>query len=170
MRIKNIPKYDGAGIYMIKGTNNDLVYVGSSVNIHKRLLEHERAISTKGGSTNRMRSMIKSEYQFDAAILEKVSGNHTKYYLHSREDYYIKKFNACGENGLNSIPASGHKNSTSALSKDLKCLISSINILNKRMNNIDSNKKYTEDLILSADKCTRIILESMLQNMQYIKN
>lgn len=170
MRIKNIPDYNGAGIYMIKGINNDLVYIGSSVNIHKRLLAHEYAISTNGGSSNKMKSSIKPEYQFEAIILEKIANNHTTYYLHNRENYYINKFNIHSDNVLNSVPASGYKNSTSELLKDLECLIGSINVLDKRMNGVIHNEKYTERLILSADKCTRSILESMLQKMQYIKD
>lgn len=170
MYIKNIPDYNGAGIYMLKGINNDLIYIGSSSNIRKRLLAHEHAIATKGGSSNKMQSMIKPEYKFEATILEKITDNHTRYYLYNRENYYINKFNTCNNNGLNSVPASGYKNSTSALLKDLKCLISSVNDLDKRMNSESCNEKYTERLILSADKCTRNILESMLQKMQCINN
>lgn len=170
MYIKDIPEYDGAGIYMLKGINNNLRYIGSSTNIHKRLLEHQYAMATKGGSSNKMKSMIKPDYQFEVIILEKIDGNHTRYYLYNRENYYVNKFNVCSTNGLNTIPVSGYKNSESAILHDLECLTSSINDLNKKMKNTIYNEKYIERLILSNDKCIRNILENMLKKMQCIKH
>lgn len=172
MYIENIPEYNGAGIYMLKGINNKLVYVGSSIHIAKRILEHQHAIEHNGGSSNRMRLMIKSDYKFEAIVLERISNSHTTYYLKHRENYYVKKFNACGENGLNSVPVGGYKNNCLfALQKDLSNLKFAIDHLEKAINNYTTNNSaYKERLILYADSTVRSILESMMKKMKQMDN
>ena len=44
--------YDYAGVYMIENRSNKKVYIGSSANIERRLLDHRRALR-KGMHTNK---------------------------------------------------------------------------------------------------------------------
>lgn len=172
MYIENIPEYNGAGIYMLKGINNELVYIGSSIHIAQRILQHENAMKCEGGSSNRMKSMIKPEYKFEVIVLEKISENRTTYYLLDRENYYMKKFNACGENGLNSRPVAGYDldDCASGLQLDLKCLKGCIEQLERTTNDTIHNKKFVDYLTVCAESRVRLALENMLQKMKQIKD
>lgn len=172
MGIKNIPDYNGAGIYMIKGINNDLFYIGSSTHVSKRLLSHDSAIRNRGGSTKKMQSLIQPEYQFEAVILEKISDQRPLYYLHDRENYYIQKFNAYGKNGLNAAPLYGYQRNdlVSILRKELMYLMQDVDELEKRIADKIHGEEYKEKLIVSTEERIRFRLETIYKNMQQLKD
>ena len=89
--IVNIPDYDGAGIYRIENIRSGRAYVGSSVNIHTRILAHDKNMR-KGLCNIRFLEDVKNGDKFTVTILEKM-GVPTRHELYERENYYIQKEN-----------------------------------------------------------------------------
>lgn len=86
--IVNIPEYDGAGIYRIENIRTGKAYVGSSVNIQKRIKAHDQAMRY-GHCNIRFWEDVKQGDKFTVTILEKM-GIPTRHELYQRENYYIE--------------------------------------------------------------------------------
>ncbi len=109
--ISNIPDYEGVGIYAVVDENG-IMYIGSSVNVKRRLLWHSKNIPLNRSSTKLWKA-YQEGHKFKAEIIEKLGYGISKLYLLQREEYYIKKFEtvAKGYNVLYSaLGADYHEN------------------------------------------------------------
>lgn len=88
------------GIYEIKNTISGVLYIGSSVNMHKRIATHKRELSEgKHKNQKLMRSWIKyGEKAFSFSLVELVSELES---LIVREQYWIDYFQAQGQSMFN---------------------------------------------------------------------
>lgn len=85
---------DTSGIYAIKNTKNGKVYVGSSVNINRRIKDHFRDLENGEHHSIKLQraySRAKDKSIFEPCVLELVS---EKSELFAREQYWIDKFDA----------------------------------------------------------------------------
>ena len=95
LHINDIPDYEGIGIYSIKNIENGKRYIGSSINVAKRIQAH----MTK--PPLQMIDDISSGDSFSVEILEKIPfGVINRYDLIDKENHYIKTFNSI-KNGYN---------------------------------------------------------------------
>lgn len=91
--ITNIPDYESSGIYALVDDNGKM-YIGSSINIKRRLSSHRFHLSAvkrgwgSGFVNKKMMVAIQQGKIFNAKILEKVSDISL---LWDREKYYIEK-------------------------------------------------------------------------------
>lgn len=105
--LKNISKNIG-GIYYIKNKINNKYYIGQSVNVYKRLLDHiNKSKHTLSTSNQHIHRAINKDgienFEFDIlAYVNFDDINKVKSKLDFLEKYYIKKFNSFGKNGYNS--------------------------------------------------------------------
>lgn len=93
--------YDAPGIYIIKNTINDKVYIGSAVNIKRRFGDHKSRLKhSKHNNAYLQRAWNKyGKENFKFEVLEFCA----KEILNTREEFYISKFKATNENhGYNS--------------------------------------------------------------------
>lgn len=95
-----------SGIYLIKNKVNGKLYVGSAVNIHKRYLQHSRAL--KGGyHGNKKLANAVSKYGFESFVFSVLEITSTdKEALISTEQKWINVLNAV-EAGYNILPIAG---------------------------------------------------------------
>lgn len=89
--ILNIPEYNGIGIYALKNEQNGKMYIGSSKNIRKRILQH------KNSPPSATKEDIQHGDTFTAMILEKLPYGSNQFYMFAREAYFIKKYNVLNE-------------------------------------------------------------------------
>lgn len=83
-----------SGVYMIWKTVTNAIYIGSSVNIHKRWVEHKREIRN-GSHRNKYLQNAVRKYgieNFKFVVLEEIHGSRLK--LYSREQYWIDYYNS----------------------------------------------------------------------------
>ena len=92
---------DKCGIYIIKNDINDKVYIGQSINIHKRIQEHfwksecSKDISYNSALHSAIRKYGKEHFYYE--ILEECDVS----LLDEREKEYIKQYNSISPNGYN---------------------------------------------------------------------
>lgn len=92
---------DKCGIYIIKNDINDKVYIGQSINIHKRIQEHfwkstcEKDVSFNSALHSAIRKYGKEHFYYE--VLEECEPN----LLDERERVYIKQYNSISPNGYN---------------------------------------------------------------------
>lgn len=92
---------DKCGIYIIKNDINNKVYIGQSINIHKRIQEHFwKSECSKDASYNSalhcaIRKYGKEHFYYE--ILEECDAS----LLDEREKEYIKQYNSISPNGYN---------------------------------------------------------------------
>lgn len=98
--IKHIPEYDGAGIYAIINIYSGKMYVGSSLNIHQRIYNHDCRMRN-GYPASRFKDDIKNGARFTSIILERMD-TPTRQELFTMEEYYVKHFDT-QMNGYNRI-------------------------------------------------------------------
>ena len=89
--ITNTPDYNGIGVYCLIDTVNGKKYIGSSINVSKRIQQHERTFALKKCSS-KLLNAINSGHHFDCEILEKIDYGVNQFYIFEREKYYIDLF------------------------------------------------------------------------------
>lgn len=89
--IHEIPEYNGAGIYALVDGQTDGVYIGSSINVRDRIIQHERVFRDGKGAEN-LRLAVAAGHTFRAVLLEKVSDEKDYFCLFEKETEYIKKY------------------------------------------------------------------------------
>jgi len=97
-----------AGIYKITNTVNGKIYVGSSINLHRRSIEHFWELRKKQHSNQHLQNSFNmfGEDAFSFEVLEYVLDVNK---LLEREQYYIDKLNACDDAvGYNICPKAGN--------------------------------------------------------------
>lgn len=99
-----IPEVQKIGIYAIHNNKTNKYYIGSSVNVYKRMIEHARKILKNRGLNKIMRQDIKTKKDFknfNFIILETFENNTiTDKELRKIELDYIRKYDAF-KNGYN---------------------------------------------------------------------
>ena len=162
--IQNEINYTGPGIYMLRGVNNSFVYIGSAKNIRSRIKTHNQALKKSNGQSKHMRAKLAGDEVFEAVILEKISPKHSLYYLNSREAYYIKQYNACGENGLNSATVNDR------LEKDIKFIEFSLSEFKKRASeNAQKGTQYTDFLVGVTENNMRLCVKYLQKGLRKIE-
>lgn len=92
------------GIYKIKCMKNRKVYIGQSVNMSKRLIEHIRELD-KGAHSNRKMQSSYDKYGRDSFYFEILEVVEDRGDLTKREKYWASEFNAFdNEMGFNLCP------------------------------------------------------------------
>lgn len=92
---------DICGIYIIKNNINNKVYIGQSINIHKRIQEHfwksecSKDVSYNSALHLAIRKYGKEHFYYE--ILEECDAS----LLDEREKEYIKQYNSISPNGYN---------------------------------------------------------------------
>ena len=92
---------DKCGIYIIKNDINDKVYIGQSINIHKRIQEHfwksecSKDVSYNSALHAAIRKYGKEHFYYE--VLEECDASQ----LDEREKEYIKQYNSISPNGYN---------------------------------------------------------------------
>lgn len=98
-----VPDVEKVGVYAIYNQKTGRYYVGSSVNIKKRMKEHRKNIENLSGSNLKMQSDLKSDADiknFSFIVLEVFEDySITENDLRKKEDFYINKLDAY--NGYN---------------------------------------------------------------------
>ena len=94
--------YDGMGVYALVGKSDGKMYIGSSINIEKRLHEHEYFLSVHKG-TKKLQAAVDSGERFVAIILEKVPYGNNRFYIFEKEAEYIAAYDTI-KNGYNAAP------------------------------------------------------------------
>lgn len=177
-KILNIPDYNGAGVYLIKGINNPYIYVGSSIHVSKRILQHQQAFA-HNGSTKRMQELLHDDDCFEVDVLEKIPDMLSKNYLYDREYHYAIKLNAYGENGLNAGAIQNHSRSSHihwksqpyplGIYTDIQLLISYAKDLEARAQSTKWRDAYKYRLIGITEKNIRRTLQDMLCRLAPMK-
>lgn len=123
------------GIYKLIFKGTDKVYIGQSLNIEKRFINHKSELLNSKSSTK----LLDAYTQFglpNIEILEVTSLDNLDY----RESYYIDKYSSLS-NGFNSVPGGNSVSSGStnpAAKYDKETYIEILNLL------VNSNKTYEE--------------------------
>ena len=81
--ITNIPDYDGIGVYAIINNRNGKMYIGSSKNIHQRIIQQELSPASA------LKEDIQRGDTFSVKILEKLPFGCNQFDMFGREKYYI---------------------------------------------------------------------------------
>lgn len=89
--IIEVPSYNGAGIYALIDCQTEGMYIGSSVNVRDRIIQHERTFRA-GKCAENLKSLVADGHMFRAVILEEVSDEKDFFYLFEMESEYIKKY------------------------------------------------------------------------------
>lgn len=167
MNIINVPNYDGAGIYLISGVNNNFKYVGSSNNVQRRIQQHNAAMKNGKFQSKRLEEICDADFEFTATVLEKIDGKRSKYYLRDREHYYISKYNTYGEFGLNTAPIAGYsKQHRSSLIHEVQYLAKLANEYLEREKRDDISLSYKDKLLTATEKDIRNLLHCILATME----
>lgn len=87
--------YNNSGVYMIKNLDNNKIYIGSSINIKKRLLAHQSKFN-RGINFNKcsMQDDWNNGDNFFISIIEKVDSNISRCELYKKEENYIVQYNS----------------------------------------------------------------------------
>lgn len=81
------------GIYMITNNVNAKIYIGQSVNIKKRLIQHRETNGSNGTSIIHQEIVKYGAENFSYSVLRKCSKEELDYF----ESYYIEKYNSTNE-------------------------------------------------------------------------
>lgn len=94
----NVPDVKKIGVYAIHNILNNKYYIGSSVNINARMKSHRSNIENLHGSNLKFNKDLKKESDiknFEFIVLETFEDFQiTEKQLRSREEYYIKMYDA----------------------------------------------------------------------------
>lgn len=103
-----------SGVYIIKCLSNNKIYVGSSVNIKKRINRHFNDLKNGKHSSPQLQNTFNKygDCSFNVEIIEEfTNGSITLKELHSIEQKYLDKFKPyLKENGFNTCPIAGSPN------------------------------------------------------------
>ncbi|MCI5868003.1 MAG: GIY-YIG nuclease family protein [Dorea sp.] len=83
----NIPKYNGIGVYALINNRSKKMYIGSSKNIHQRIMQH------KATPPSALKSDIQQGDTFSVEILETLPYGCNQFDIFGRESFYISKYN-----------------------------------------------------------------------------
>lgn len=97
--IKNVPDYNGIGVYALIDDVDGKRYIGSSKNIRKRIRQHDYALR-KGMASKKLSDAYSKGHTFTFELIEKIDYGHNAIYVCERELYYINLFDSV-DNGLN---------------------------------------------------------------------
>lgn len=128
----DIPKYSGSGVYKIDFGIG--VYVGSSINVRKRLQQHI-AMAKAGKQPPKLQRAFDVCPDPHVDILERIGDNDTRLTLLRREQYWIKVASA---GGLNSAPEQ-----SLTPEEDIKGILEIIAEYQRR---IAQNRKYIKQI------------------------
>lgn len=74
INLEALPKYDGPGIYIIRNTVDDMVYIGQSNNVRWRLFDHQKRILKNKRCNEKLKEAVNryglSSFRFE--VLEQV--------------------------------------------------------------------------------------------------
>lgn len=84
--IINIPEYYGIGVYSLINNQTGKMYIGSSQNIHQRIIQH------KSSPPSALKEDIQHGNTFSVKILETLPYGCNQFELFNRESYYIQKY------------------------------------------------------------------------------
>lgn len=184
--IQNFVDYDGPGIYLLKGINNDFVYVGKSKHIASRIRQHDSALRSKNGQSKYVRQKLSGNEIFQAEILEKISPDRSKFYIKDREAFYVKQYDAYGDNGLNYASVSsgscssplhnsmrslygGGGDTLMSLRYSMNILMLKVNEYEERMQaNTTRHTDYTEKLMGCIERDIASLCSYIIQDLQPI--
>lgn len=134
-----------SGIYKIQNKINNKVYIGKSINIKQRAINHKCALKNKTRSKDTNRYLYNSVQKygienFKFVIIEKIE-NPTETLLFDRELYWMDYYNSCNSNhGYN-------------LRRDssTKCIVHDntrklMSLTRQGVNNSNYNNKWTDDM------------------------
>lgn len=109
-----LPDYELPGIYEIRNTRSGAVYIGSSVNIRKRIIEHEAALKRGDHDIKGMSDDYAAGDSFTVTIIKRI---HTRFIkeLQAQEAEEIKRRNENGEMLYNRQPILSRYTSTQVL-------------------------------------------------------
>lgn len=85
----NIPKYNGIGVYALINNRSKKMYIGSSKNIHQRIMQH------KATPPSALKSDIQQGDTFSVEILETLPYGCNQFDIFGRESFYISKTIHC---------------------------------------------------------------------------
>ncbi len=108
MRTKLSPKYQYAGVYMIRNERNGKVYIGSSCDIENRLRIHRSLLASGKHGFKELQTDYDRRHPFTAHVLyvEAVPIDHrtkNRHRIYAMELKFIKQYNAL-EDGYNTMP------------------------------------------------------------------
>ena len=92
--IPNVPDYSGIGMYALINDSNGKMYIGSSKNIHQRIIQH------KSAPPSALKADIQQGNTFSVKILEKLPFGCNQFDMFNRESFYIQKYETLS-NGYN---------------------------------------------------------------------
>lgn len=150
-----VPDVEKIGVYAIFNSKTNKYYVGSSVNIKRRMKEHRAKIESLDGSNIKIGEDLKTHEDiknFSFIVLETFEDyTITEKVLRDKEEFYIKKYNAY--NGYNDITRHPNYSGYFGRNEYLRCRKS----YNKRRLNIENvtNKtllKMYESKLLDKQK------------------
>lgn len=96
------------GIYQIRNTLNNKVYVGSTIDLNKRKRQHFNNLKGNKHSNKHLQSSY-NKYNYGNFIFEIIEYVEDKNKLLEREQYWIDKLNVCDDNyGYNISPTAGN--------------------------------------------------------------
>ena len=102
--IKNIPVYDGPGVYALTDETGKR-YIGSSVNVRARIKAHASAL--RGGrASEKLQAAVKSGRTFIAEVLEEVPYGSSRHDLFRLEHKWLMHFDSV-LNGYNGTFSTG---------------------------------------------------------------
>lgn len=102
--IINIPDYEGIGVYSLTNNENGKIYIGSSINVKARILQHLYSFHSLNCNPKFIQDLHNNN-TFSAQIIEKFSYGISEYELRNKEFFYIKKYDSL-KNGYNCTPSS----------------------------------------------------------------
>lgn len=108
------PKY--SGIYGIRNKENNMIYVGLSINIHNRWIEHRYRLKTQIHSNTKLQNAWNKygEDAFEFFVIERCSEEE----IYEREKYWIKYYNSCDRKFGYNLSTGGEKPSEGVIWTD----------------------------------------------------
>lgn len=94
------------GVYVIRNIDNNKIYIGSSNNMRKRLMDHKRELNKNIHCNDHLQHSWNkyTEEKFECFIIEIINNNKTNKFLRERETFYIQLYKSYEpENGYNIV-------------------------------------------------------------------
>jgi group I intron endonuclease len=146
-------EYQFSGIYSIRNTINNKVYIGSSKNIHLRMLHHRYELESNCHHCDYFQKSF-NKYginNFKIEILEKIDLNiFNEDYLYEREKYYINLYNSADSRFGYNMTTGGKGRAGIPMSKKIKKALKEgkkpvSEITRKRISDAGKGRKHTAE-------------------------
>lgn len=125
------------GIYKYTNKINNKVYIGQSINIKRRIKEHNNRAFTNGNSDfNSLLSRALRKYGLDNFAIEVIE-ECSKEELNEKEKFYIAQYNSCNHNYGYNIQLGGDSN----LGRTGKLTFEELELLTWELENTDISQK-----------------------------